>query len=326
MALHRRAAAQGTERTEQGMNRDESSNDYRQVESLFQRAMDLSPDQRAAFLDHHCSDDSDLRRNVETLLRHHAVAPETYLSPAFDESGSPALAAGPPRRIGHYDIIRLIGQGGMGIVFEARQASPRRNVAVKVIRSRLASSESVRRFEYEAALLGRLQHPGIAHVYESGVSDVSEPGGQVERWPYLAMELIDGVPLQEYVRATPDIRARLELFTQICDAVEHAHQKGVIHRDLKPANILVTAAGQPKILDFGVARATDGETPMTTMHTEAAQVLGTIPYMSPEQIGGRIDQLDTRSDVYSLGVILYELLAGRLPYELHKHNLVSAAQ
>jgi tetratricopeptide (TPR) repeat protein len=308
------------------MNLGGSSNDYRQVESLFQRAMDLSPEQRAAFLEHHCGPDGVLRRDVETLLRHHAAVPATYLSPAFDESGASFQPVEPPRRMGHYEIIRLIGQGGMGIVFEARQESPRRSVAVKLIRSRLASTESIRRFEYEAALLGRLQHPGIAHVYESGVSDVSEPGGRVERWPFLAMELIQGVSLQEFVRSRPDPRTRLELFIQICDAVEHAHQKGVIHRDLKPANILVTSAGQAKILDFGVARATDADAPLTTMHTQAAQVLGTIPYMSPEQVAGRVEGLDTRSDVYSLGVILYELLAGRLPYDLMDQTLVSAAR
>ena len=308
------------------MNLGGSSNDYRQVESLFQRVMDLSPEQRVAFLDDQCGDDVELRRHVETLIRHHAAVPETYLSPALDDSGPIPPAVEPPRRIGHYEIVRSIGQGGMGVVFEARQENPRRAVAVKVIRSRLASAESRRRFEYEATLLGRLQHPGIAHVYESGVSDVTEAGGRIERWPFFAMELIHGVPLQEFVRATPDLRARIELFTQICDAVEHAHQKGVIHRDLKPANILVTATGQPKILDFGVARATDGDGPMTTMHTQAEQVLGTIPYMSPEQVGGRVDQLDTRSDVYSLGVILYEMLAGRLPHEIRGQNLVSAAR
>lgn len=228
-----------------------------------------------------------------------------------------------PDHFGQYRVIAQIGEGGMGAVYEAEQQHPRRRVALKVIRPGLASVELLRRFEHESAVLARLQHPGIAHIHEAGTFDV--PGGGVQ--PYFAMELVRGKPLTIYaLDHALDIRARLELMVKICEAVQHAHQRGIIHRDLKPANILVDETGQPKILDFGVARLTDSDVQQTTMHTDVGQIIGTLPYMSPEQASGNPEELDTRSDVYALGVICYELLAGRLPHDLRKHMLHEAVR
>ncbi len=223
----------------------------------------------------------------------------------------------PPAAIGGYRIVRQIGAGGMGIVYEAQQERPRRTVALKVIKPGVTTPEVLRRFEHEAQILGRLQHPGIAQIFEAGTADCGQ-GPQ----PFFAMELIVGQRLTDHAAdRNLGTRARLALFAKICDAVLHAHQKGIIHRDLKPGNILVDDAGQPKILDFGVARATDADVQMTTLHTDIGRLIGTLPYMSPEQVAGDPGALDTRSDVYSLGVVLYELLAGRLPYDL-RHKII----
>jgi serine/threonine protein kinase len=175
----------------------------------------------------------------------------------------------------------------------------------------IASAEQVRRFEHESRALGRLQHPGIAQIYEAGTADAGL-GPQ----HYFAMEFIHGQSLREYAQALHlNVRQRLELVIKVCDAVQHAHQRGLIHRDLKPGNILVDASGQPKILDFGVARSTDSDA-HATRQTDLGQLVGTLAYMSPEQVLGDPLELDTRSDVYALGVILYELLAGCLPYQV----------
>jgi serine/threonine protein kinase len=203
----------------------------------------------------------------------------------------------------------------MGVVYEAEQEQPRRRVALKLIRSEYAGPSAIRRFEQESEALARLHHPGIAQVYEAGTSD-SGPGAQ----PYFAMEFIEnGRPLTAWARAKGlNLRQRLELVAQVCDAVGHAHQRGIITRDLKPANILVDENGQAKILDFGVARVT-GSDIQATRHTEIGQIVGTLAYMSPEQALGDPFELDIRSDVYALGVILYELLAGHLPYTLSRN-------
>ena len=194
----------------------------------------------------------------------------------------------------------------MGIVYEAQQDNPRRIVAVKVIRGGLFTDSSLPRFKQEAQILGRLQHPGIAQVYEAGVDDAGQP--------YFAMELIQGEPLDEYVRShNIDATGRLTLIADVCDAVQHAHDRGIIHRDLKPSNILVDETGKPKIVDFGIARATDSDLLTTRAQTAAGELIGTLSYMSPEQLKADPAALDHRLDVYALGVILYELLADRLP-------------
>ncbi len=224
--------------------------------------------------------------------------------------------------IGRYKVVRVLGEGGMGTVFLAEQDKPTRLVALKIIRPGVASANLLRRFEHEAQVLGKLQHPGIAQIYEAGTADTGE-GAQ----PYFVMEYVRGRSLLEYAQASQlRTRQRLELLAKICDAVQHAHQKGIIHRDLKPDNILVPEDGQPKILDFGVARATDADIQVTTIQTDVGQLVGTIPYMSPEQAGGDVTELDTRSDVYALGVLGYELLAGRLPYDLSKKMIHEAVR
>ncbi|MHC4589518.1 MAG: serine/threonine-protein kinase, partial [Planctomycetota bacterium] len=186
-----------------------------------------------------------------------------------------------PERIGKFHIKRKIASGGMGTVYEAVQEHPRRSVAVKVMKSGIASRSALRRFEYESQILARLRHPGIAQVYDAGMHDDGSGGV-----PYFAMEYITGAKhLVDYAgsRHLPT-RQRLELFVKVCDAVHHGHQKGIIHRDLKPQNILVDSTGQPKIIDFGVARATDSDLAVTTLQTSVGDLVGTVQYMSPEQI------------------------------------------
>jgi tetratricopeptide (TPR) repeat protein/predicted Ser/Thr protein kinase len=234
---------------------------------------------------------------------------------------TPAHSTAQPSWIGDFRLLHIVGEGGMGTVYKAEQRNPRRIVALKIIKSGFAATSQIKRFELESQALGRLQHPGIARIYQAGTAD-SGHGVQ----PFFAMEFVQGRPLDQHAAAKHlGTRERLDLMSRICDAVEHAHQKGIIHRDLKPGNILVDDAGQPKILDFGLARVTDPDIQLT-IQTDVGQMVGTLPYMSPEQVVGDPTDLDTRSDVYALGVILYELLAGRLPYDVRKKQLVDAVR
>ncbi len=252
------------------------------VEALFQQAADLAPEQLRAFLDEQCAGDPDLRAAVEELLDFDAKAqsePDFLHSPAALVRAALPLSAelGSPQYIGRYRIIRRHGEGGMGTVYEAEQDNPRRTVALKVIRPGLVSAEHLNRFSHEAQILGRLQHSGIAQVYEAGRG--------IDGRPFFAMEFIRGMPLDEYARShNLDLPARLELLARICDAVQHAHDKGVVHRDLKPGNILVEESGQPKVLDFGVAHVTAADVLTTSSQTQTGQLLGTLNYMSPEQL------------------------------------------
>jgi len=339
---------------------------YDRIRAVYLEALSKPSGEREAFVHAACGEDNDLHREVESLLASSREADSFLQVPAlgrgFDlqlpaathptgsssaprtvrqdeamdlrQSGTctsgvdgatghvPSATVSHPARIGQYRILGVLGQGGMGIVYRAEQERPRRIVALKVIRPGIESSETLRRFEHESQVLACLQHPGIAQIYEAGTADTGA-GPQ----PFFAMELVEGETLTQYAeRHKLAVRQRLELICRICDAVHHAHQKGVVHRDLKPANILIDAAGQPKVLDFGVARATDGDLLVTTLQTTMGRLVGTVAYMSPEQVSGDPRQLDTRSDVYGLGVICYELLTGRTPIEIRQRTLPDAVR
>lgn len=309
---------------------------YQRVREIYHAACDVPRGAQSDLLLNLCAGDLELLTEVQSLLGYHddrddalsdsqlGIGSRLLNAAGADHAGidDPAAEADFPARIGRYRLLKRIGEGGMGIVFEAVQDYPSRNIALKLIRVGFGS-KSLLRFKHEAEMLGRLRHPGIVHVYEAGIH-YSPAGAQI---PYMAMELIQGVPLEEYARQQElGTRGRLALFAQICDAVEHAHQRGVIHRDLKPRNVLVDAGGQPKVFDFGIARATEADLRTTTLHTSTGQLLGTVHYMSPEQASGDPTAIDTRSDVYSLGVILYELLTGRLPYEMENRSIADAVR
>jgi WD40 repeat protein len=301
---------------------------HKRVQEVFVAVMDLPRERWEEELTARCADDAEVLAEVRSLLGFHDKAEEFLDAKEIHAQGlatlplDEVLKAG--TRIGEYTIQRLVGAGGMGHVYVAEQDRPRRTVALKVIRRGLAGVSLLRRFEHEAEMLGRLQHPGIAQIHEAGAA-VIDPSRPAQ--PFIAMELVSGPSLTAYADLHRcDMRARLELVAKVCDAVHHAHQRGVIHRDLKPANILVTEGGQPKVLDFGVARAADADLRVTTMQTSVGQLIGTLPYMSPEQVIGDPAELDTRSDVYALGVVTYELLTGRLPYELKSRALPEAVR
>jgi serine/threonine protein kinase/Tfp pilus assembly protein PilF len=308
-----------------------SSSEWPNVERILATVIELAKAERSARIAQLCAHNSKLQAEVESLLAAHESA-ESFMQTlppgslrfaiaddvdASHEAGKEAPSLWPetkaalPAQIGHYRIVRLLAEGGMGCVYEAEQEQPRRTVALKVIRPGMTTPEMLRRFEREFQTLGRLQHPGIARIYEAGKADTGF-GAQ----PYIAMEFIQGRTLLAYADAQhPGTRQRLELMVKVCEAVHHAHERGVIHRDLKPGNILVDESGQPKILDLGIARATNRDEQLTRQ-TDLGQLLGTLAYMSPEQVLADPSQLDPRTDVYSLGVILYELLAGHRPYML----------
>jgi non-specific serine/threonine protein kinase/serine/threonine-protein kinase len=230
----------------------------------------------------------------------------------------------PGTRIGRYKLLRVLGEGGMGIVYLAQQQKPvKREVALKVIKPGMDSKRVIARFEAEQQALALMEHPHVARVHDAGLT----PSGR----PYFVMEHVKGVPITEYCdRHRLTIEDRLRLFLHVCEAVQHAHQKGIIHRDIKPSNILVTIEDQeavPKVIDFGVARAVSQPLTDRTFHTEQGQLIGTPEYMSPEQVDLSNQDVDTRTDVYSLGVVLYELVAGVLPFDpqtLREHGIDGA--
>jgi serine/threonine protein kinase/Flp pilus assembly protein TadD len=283
--------------------------------ALFNAARQIqSPEARREYLREACGDDGELYRRVEALLRIHDEDP-TFLGSPTEELHAllgDAVGEDPGTQVGPYKLLQKLGEGGMGTVFLAEQTQPvHRQVAVKVIRPGMDSRQVLARFEAERQALALMDHPHIAKVLDAGTTPTSRP--------YFVMELIDGVPITAYCdRARCTIRQRLELFVPVCQAVQHAHQKGIIHRDLKPSNVLVTlydGKAVPKVIDFGIAKATGQKLTERTLETQVGSVVGTLEYMSPEQAeAGQLD-IDTRSDIYSLGVLLYELLTGTTPLQ-----------
>jgi WD40 repeat protein/serine/threonine protein kinase len=280
------------------------------VESIFITALEKeTPEARAAYLAEACAGDANLRRCVERLLSAHARADS--ILPGLPVPGEPPpIEERPGSVVGPYKLRQQLGEGGFGVVFMAEQEQPvRRLVALKIIKPGMDSRQVVARFEAERQALALMDHPNIARVLDGGTT----PGGR----PYFVMELVKGTPITEFCdqnQLTP--RERLELFIPVCQAVQHAHQKGIIHRDLKPSNVLVTMYDDkpvPKVIDFGVAKAIEQKLTEQTLFTLAGQVIGTLDYMSPEQASPGALDVDTRADVYALGVLLYELLTGTTP-------------
>jgi len=286
------------------------------LESIFFAALEKqSPIERAAFLDEACAGKDELRRGVERMLAAHASAGTFLESPAaaFEVTvDMPSSSETPGTVIGPYKLLEQIGEGGFGIVYMAEQQAPvRRRVALKVLKPGMDSKQVIARFEAERQALALMDHVNIARVIDAGQTS----GGR----PYFVMDLVKGLPMTDYcdqAQFTP--RERLELFVHVCHAVQHAHQKGIIHRDIKPSNVLVTMQdGAPlvKVIDFGIAKALGQQLTDKTLFTGFAQVIGSPLYMSPEQAALSNVDVDTRSDIYSLGVLLYELLTSRTPFD-----------
>jgi len=292
------------------------------AEEIFLALADVSADQRNTAVRERCGDDARLRAEVEALLEALHAPEDGFLDPttipALDMNAIDGpLTPGTP--LGPFLVLHAIGSGGMGVVYAAQQDRPRRTVAIKVLRRGFRHPEIVRRFEREAEVLGRLQHQGIAQVFAFHPGDRQAPA-------HLVMELISGPPITEYVQAHGlSIADRVALLAKVCEAMHHAHERGVIHRDLKPANVLVSDDGWPKILDFGIARAT-GLDVQSAVHTSHGQIIGTLAFMSPEQLRGAVGDVDRRSDVYAIGVLLFRLVTGRMPFDIAGLSLVEAVQ
>jgi serine/threonine protein kinase len=285
---------------------------------VFTQAFQLPVEEQSAFLDRVCAEDEGLRRKIEALLRSNERAGSFLEEPPTvsisEQREKLSVGEKPGNQVGRYTLVEQIGEGGCGIVFMAEQQEPiRRRVALKVIKPGMDSKGVIARFEGERQALALMDHPNIAHVFDAGAAQSGRP--------YFVMELVEGVKLTDYCdKRFLTMRARLELFTQICDAIQHAHQKGIIHRDIKPSNILVATGndgkGLPKVIDFGIAKATTGQLLTdNTIFTAFEMLVGTPAYMSPEQATLSSAEIDTRTDIYSLGVLLYELLTGTTPFD-----------
>src|SRR6266849_687391 len=314
---------------------------------IFAEALDLPLSERAAHLDRACAGDQKLRQRVEGLLLTHDQAGGFLERPPAEMASGSRLGASagekPGDRIGRYKLLQQIGEGGCGVVYMAEQEAPvRRRVALKIIKLGMDTKSVIARFEAERQALALMDHPNIAKVLDGGATEsathrngepanrrtgespshplADTPAQLPAGRPYFVMELVRGVKITDYCDeknlSTPE---RLELFSQVCHAIQHAHQKGIIHRDIKPSNILVTVndgVAVPKVIDFGIAKATtDQRLTDKTVFTAFEQFLGTPAYMSPEQAEITSVDIDTRSDIYSIGVLLYELLTGKTPFD-----------
>jgi serine/threonine protein kinase len=290
--------------------------------SIFLAAIERAPDQWPALLNLACGDNAELRARVDQLLHAHRAMGSIHgdKADALVATVDEPFGAGPGTVIGPYRLLEQIGEGGMGLVFVAEQQQPvRRQVAVKLIKPGMDTHEVIRRFEAERQALALMDHPNIARVLDAGATEQGRP--------YFVMELVYGIPLTQFCdEHRLDLRARLELFLAVCQAVQHAHTKGIIHRDLKPSNLLVSRQeGTPlvKVIDFGVAKAIGQPLTGQTVYTHVQQMIGTPLYMSPEQAGRSELDLDTRTDIYALGALLYELLAGTTPLDPERLRGVS---
>ena len=293
---------------------------------LFLEVRELAAGERGAWLDRSCGDDPELRARLARMLALDDASRCPLDGDVLEVSGLAAEVTGEerrPERIGRCRIVRTLGVGGMGLVFEAVEDPPLgRRVALKVLGTALGTGPLRWRFEREIRMLAELEHPGIARIYQAGTFE----GGSV-RQPYFTMEYVEGLPLSKYLeREDPGVRERIELLVALCDAVQHAHERGIVHRDLKPENILVTGEGQPKVLDFGIARPLDGASTHPVQHTRTGGLIGTPRWMSPEQLGERSDEVGPATDVHALGTLLhYVLSGGELPYELNGKSDVEVA-
>jgi non-specific serine/threonine protein kinase/serine/threonine-protein kinase len=283
-----------------------------EIDALVREARRLADAERGAYLDRACGGDAELRAEVERLLGSSGEAPTATGGSAPSLPGTEGVAEKPGAILGQYRLIQVLGQGGFGTVFLAEQEKPiRREVALKIVKLGMDTGEVIARFDAERQALAMMDHPGIARVFDAGATSSGRP--------YFVMELVRGVPITRYCDEHDlSLEDRLQLFNEVCAAVQHAHQKGIIHRDIKPSNVLVTEhEGRPfpKVIDFGIAKATDQAPGERNALTAMGQIIGTPAYMSPEQAGLDDLDIDTRSDVYSLGVLLYELLTGTVPFD-----------
>lgn len=293
----------------------------RRAHAMFMQVMDLEPDQRRAHVLETCRHDPALLTQVMGLVD----AADRATSFLEDSSPVPLASqtASMPATIGRYRVTGILGTGGMATVYEALQEDPHRRVALKVLHQRMTRPDVLARFRFETEALARLHHPAIAQIYEAGVASL-DSGGTCQ---FFAMELVpEGLPVTDFVvRSGMKLAQRLELFAIVCDALQHGHQHGVIHRDIKPANVLVSSDGRPKVIDFGIARATEPRADSPTAAVGFHQLIGTLHAMSPEQCTSPGD-VDIRTDVYSLGVLLYEMIAGRRPHDLGRCSIPDAVR